>query len=330
MGDFQNIIYICAPNIYFAMSSLKKGYIYGIIGAVLYGSNPLFALPLYEMGMKAGQVLFYRYLLAIVMMAIVLKVKNESFKINRSEGRALLIMGLSFSISSFALFKSYDFIPAGLATALQFIYPALVVIMMSLFLKERLRFKTIGIITMVLVGVLMLYHGNNAQSLSTTGFFFVVLSALLYAIYLVGVNLSVLKEMSCYKLSFYTLVFGLIFYIVNLQTTSSFTFPPLEAWKYLIGLAAFPSNVSLLFTAIALRLIGSTKTSILGVFEPLTAVFVGCFVFHEALTLRIVVGIIIIIVAICTLILSQSNGHFPKRKFHVGSLYKFTMRLRHK
>lgn len=312
------------------MSSLKKGYIYGIIGAVLYGSNPLFALPLYEMGMQAGQVLFYRYLIAIVMMAIVLKVKKESFRINRSECRVLLVMGLFFSISSFSLFKSYDFMPAGLATALQFIYPALVVLLMSLFLKERLTIKTIGIILMTLVGVLMLYHGDSNQSLSTTGLFLVVLSALLYAIYLVGVNLSVLKAMSCYKLSFYTLVFGLIVYVVNLQTTSSFAWPPDASWKYLIALALLPSNISLLFIALSLRLIGSTKTSILGVFEPLTAVLIGCLVFHETMTMRIFLGIVTIILAVCVLILSQSNSHYPKKKSHVHLLSHPFQRLRRK
>ncbi|MFA6831283.1 MAG: DMT family transporter [Bacteroidaceae bacterium] len=312
------------------MNSLKKGYIFGIIGAALYGSNPLFALPLYEMGMQAGQVLFYRYLIAIVMMAIVLKVKKESFKINRSECRVLLVMGLFFSISSFSLFKSYDFMAAGLATALQFIYPALVVLLMSVFLKEHLSFKTIGIIMMTLMGVLMLYHGNSEEPLSTKGLFFVLLSALLYAVYLVGVNFSVLKEMSCYKLSFYTLVFGLIVYIVNLQTTSSFAIPPTASWKYLIALAALPSNVSLLFTALALRLIGSTKTSILGVFEPLTAIFIGCLVFHEAMTVRIVIGVITIIVAVSTLILSQSTEKSPKRSSHVNPILKFAMRLRQK
>ncbi len=42
------------------MKATTKGYILGAIAAISYGTNPLFAVPLYDMGMQAPSVLFYR------------------------------------------------------------------------------------------------------------------------------------------------------------------------------------------------------------------------------------------------------------------------------
>ncbi len=46
------------------------GYTMGVAASVSYGLNPLFALPLYAEGIKVDSVLFYRYSLAVVMLAV--------------------------------------------------------------------------------------------------------------------------------------------------------------------------------------------------------------------------------------------------------------------
>ena len=53
-------------------SNQVKGFLAGIIAAVCYGTNPLGTLELYHDGFSSGSVLTYRYLLAVVMFAIVL------------------------------------------------------------------------------------------------------------------------------------------------------------------------------------------------------------------------------------------------------------------
>ena len=69
------------------------------------------------------------------------------------------------------------------------------------------------------------------------------------------------------------------------------------AWFNLIGLAILPTIVSTATLAIATRNIGATKASVLGVFEPITAILVGTLVFGEALTSNIITGILISVVA---------------------------------
>jgi hypothetical protein len=55
------------------ISDKTKGYILGSIAGASYGLNPLCALPLYRNGMGVDSVLFYRYTLAIIILAIMMK-----------------------------------------------------------------------------------------------------------------------------------------------------------------------------------------------------------------------------------------------------------------
>ena len=75
------------------------------------------------------------------------------------------------------------------------------------------------------------------------------------------------------------------------------------AWVNLIGLAVLPTIVSTATLAIATRNIGATKASVLGVFEPITAILVGTLVFGEALTTNIIAGILISIIAVTFMIM---------------------------
>ena len=75
------------------------------------------------------------------------------------------------------------------------------------------------------------------------------------------------------------------------------------AWLNLTGLALLPTIVSTATLAIATRNIGATKASVLGVFEPITAILVGTLVFGEALTPNIIIGILVSVVAVTFMIM---------------------------
>lgn len=74
------------------------------------------------------------------------------------------------------------------------------------------------------------------------------------------------------------------------------------AWLNLVGLAILPTIVSTATLAVATRNIGATKASVLGVFEPITAILIGAFVFGEPITTNIIVGILISIAAVIFMI----------------------------
>lgn len=289
------------------MNNKTKGFTYGAIAAASYGMNPLFALPLYAAGMSVDSVLFYRYLLAALVLAVLMKIQGQSFALQKADVLPLVIMGLLFSFSSLLLFMSYNYMDAGIASTILFVYPVMVAVIMGVFFKEKISFITIFSIALALVGISLLYQGDGGKTLSTLGVVLVLLSSLSYAIYIIGVNQSSLKTLPTTKMTFYAILFGLSIYIVRLRFCVDLQMPPTPwLWGSVLALAILPTAVSLICTTLSAHYIGSTPTAILGALEPVTALFFGVLVFHEKLTLRLIIGIVMIIAAVTLIILGKS------------------------
>lgn len=289
------------------MNVKAKGYALGVIAAATYGMNPLFALPLYEAGMNPESVLFFRYLFAIPVLGAMIKLRGRDFKLKRKEVFPLIIMGLLMALSSLTLFQSYNYMAAGIASTLLFVYPIMVALIMAFLFKEKLTLQTILCIILALGGIALLYKGEDGSTLSLLGVLLVIVSALSYAIYIVAANRPLLREIATLKLTFYVLVFGFSLFLVRVDFGASLhVVDTWYLWGNLLALAVFPTAISFLCTTQAIQYIGSTPTAILGALEPLTAVFFGVTVFGESLTMRVGCGIMMIVFAV-TIIVAGSN-----------------------
>jgi len=289
------------------MNEKAKGYILAAVAAATYGMNPLFALPLYQAGMDPDSVLFFRYLFAIPILGIMIKARGRDFKLKQKQVLPLIALGLLVALSSLTLFQSYNFMEAGIASTLLFVYPIMVALIMAAFFREKITLLTVVCILMALGGIGLLFKGGNGSTLSITGTLLVMVSALSYAIYIVGVNRPILKEVATLKITFYVLLFGVSLFLIRVNLGASLIIPEKwYLWFNLVALAVFPTAISFLCTTSAIQYIGSTPTAILGALEPVTAVFFGVMVFGEALTVRIICGILLIIMAV-TFIIAGSN-----------------------
>ena len=289
------------------MNAKAKGYILGSIAAASYGMNPLFALPLYKAGMDPDSVLFFRYLFAIPLLGIMIKARGRSFKIQRKETFPLIIMGLLVALSSLTLFLSYNYMAAGIASTLLFVYPIMVALIMAMVFKEKLALQTIVCMLLALGGIGLLYKSADGSTLSLIGTLLVFASSLSYAIYIVGINQTSLKNVATLKVTFYVLLFGLSLFVARLLYSGVLNTPDQwYLWANLLALAVFPTAISFLCTTGAIQYIGSTPTAILGALEPVTAIFFGIAVFGESLTVRESFGLVMIIVAV-TFVIAGGN-----------------------
>ena len=289
------------------MNAKANGYILGSIAAASYGMNPLFALPLYKAGMDPDSVLFFRYLFAIPLLGIMIKARGRSFKIQRKETFPLIIMGLLVALSSLTLFLSYNYMAAGIASTLLFVYPIMVALIMAMVFKEKLALQTIVCMLLALGGIGLLYKSEDGSTLSLIGTLLVFASSLSYAIYIVGINQTSLKNVATLKVTFYVLLFGLSLFVARLLYSGVLNTPDQwYLWANLLALAVFPTAISFLCTTGAIQYIGSTPTAILGALEPVTAIFFGIAVFGESLTVRESFGLVMIIVAV-TFVIAGGN-----------------------
>lgn len=285
---------------HFLINVKALGYAAAIAAAVTYGMNPLFAVSLYADGMDAGSVLFFRYLLAAPILGLLMLARRAPFALTRAQAVPLIILGVVMGFSSLALFESYNYMEVSIASTLLFVYPLMVTVIMAAVFHERAGRKTLICLAGAMAGIALLYNGKPDATLSAAGTAWAISGALAYAIYLVAVNRSHLKRMSPLTMSFYTVLSGISVFVLNSLLRSGLAVPSTCAmWLNLLGLALFPTALSLWCTTAAIHAIGSTPTAILGVFEPVTAVFIGLAMFGETLSGRDIAGLVLILAAVC-------------------------------
>lgn len=297
-------------------ASAYKGYIYAALAAASYGTNPIFAKPLYNDGMNPDSVLFFRYALGLVLLAVMMLWNGyrrhdvrSSFVVSRHSIPQLILMGILMALSSLTLFVSYNYMPVGIASTLLFIYPILVAVIMTLCFREKMSWLVVVCLILACSGIGLLCKSDSPapevadSSLPISpfmiGLLMVMLSSLSYAIYLVGLNKTRLRTVASMPVTFYVIFFGMFLFVWRLIFSAPFTMPDhWSMWANLFGLGFFPTVVSLICTAKAIQNIGSTQTAIFGALEPVTAVILGIIILGETISLREFCGMIMILGAV--------------------------------
>ena len=287
------------------------GFLAGFIAGVSYGTNPLFAKPLLESDVPVLVMLFFRYGISAAILAVWMLAKREQFRVKGNEIALLALLGILFACSSLFLFFSYEFIPSGLATTLVYLYPVFVALIM-VFLRFYPSWQTWLSIIATFGGILLLSSPSAGASIRIPGIILAVASALSYAFYLVIVNRSKrIKNVSEHTLTLYALLTGaFLFAAIRALQGGGITegISTAADWGNLVGLAIVPTMISLLTLAVSSRYIGPTKTSILGVFEPLTAILIGTLLFGEPLTFKMGIGIALCVGAVVFMVLRPGRA----------------------
>lgn len=281
------------------------GLVCGVVAGVSYGTNPLFAKPLLQSGVPVLVMLFFRYGISAAFLSLLMLLKKERFSVRKNEFGLLVLLGALFAGSSLFLFASYEFIPSGLATTLVYLYPVFVALIM-VFLRFYPSWQTWLSIVATLGGIILLSSPSRGAEIKPLGIVLAIMSALSYASYLVIVNRSSrIKQVSEHTLTLYALVVGtILFAALRMAQGGSITegVASVADWANLLGLAIVPTMISMLTLAVSSRFIGPTKTSILGVFEPLTAILIGTLMFGEPMTWKMGIGVAICIAAVVFMI----------------------------
>ena len=284
-----------------------NGLLYGLLSSASFGLIPLFTIPAMQAGMQFESILFYRFSFACLAMGGLLLMSSQSFRISWRDIPSLFLLSLLYLMSAVFLFWGYKYMASGIATTLHFMYPVLTTLIMMLFFKEKKSGWRIAAIASAVAGVYFLSGGDaETGSMSFMGLFIVLLSALGYALYLVTMSQLKIGQMKGLLLTFYVFLFGSILLFIGTGTISELQ-PITEGHTAgnLILLALIPTVVSNLALVRAVKSIGSTLTSVLGAMEPVTAVCVGIFLFGEAFTTSVAVGIALIIAAVLVIILKR-------------------------
>lgn len=284
-----------------------KGFLAALVTSSTFGLLPLFTLPVMADGMNLIAILFYRFLFSAVLLMLCLFLLRCDLRITRAEGWTLAGLSLFYDGCAAFLFWAYHYLPSGVAATINFLYPVIVTVIMIVWFHEKKSFWTFCALALAFCGVasLSLSKGGNGQSISLLGVGLDLISALSYALYIVWVNHSCVRKMPMLKLNFYVFLFAAVgMGLLSVATGQLQAVPDVKSYANLTLMALVCTVVSNITLVYAIQHLGSTLTSVLGAMESVTAVLVGVWVFGEAFTPVLALGILLIILSVTVVVLS--------------------------
>lgn len=307
VGEMRDFVIFAADFFVMLETSRIRGYVAGIVAAVAYGTNPLGALFLYQEGFNPPSVIFYRFIFAVVILAAILLLQRVPFRINRSEFKVLLSLGVLFAASALSLYSSFKHLDTGVASTILFAYPVMVAVIMAVFFKEKASPVMVLSIVLSVAGILLLYQGDGDAKMSLWGVVLVLISSLTYAVYIVVVNRSRIS-MPPFKMTFYIMMFAaLVIGLYSLVVPGSriMAIPSWTALGWICMVAVVPTIIAMTMLNIGIAHAGSTPTAIMGALEPVTAVAISVLVFDGLFTARLAAGIVLILAAVVLIIVRK-------------------------
>ncbi|WP_346929318.1 DMT family transporter [Clostridium sp.] len=279
-----------------------KGIFYIAIASIAFGIMPILAKLAYKGGANAINTLALRFTFASIILFFYIKTKKLSLRLNKEQIKLILFMGvIGYSMTSILLFIAYNYIDVGIAGMILHTYPLMVMVLSIVIYKEKFKLKKFLYLMVTTIGVFIMLD-VNVGSINTIGVVLVLLSALCYAIYVLGASNDKVKNINSYVMTFYISVISAIVGSATGIATNSFNNPINFYGIISILLIAFISTVVALMAFLkGVKLIGPTNSAIFSALEPIVSLVLGVIVLGESISFKIIIGSTIIILAMIQL-----------------------------
>lgn len=284
------------------------GIFYVILSSICFSVMPIFAKFSYKSGMNSYNVLFFRFLIAAIILLFYLKIKGISLKIEKSQFKVLFFLStIGYSATSLLLFLSYNYISVGMATIIHFIYPLMVTIASFLIYKEKVTIKKLCSLFLALIGVYILI-GFESGSLNKYGVIISFLSAIFYAYYIIGASNEKVKAMNNFVMTFYiTLISSFCIGIMCLFRGDFYFKTNFSGVISLISIALISTVISLITLIKGIKIVGPSIASILNTLEPILSIILGIIILKEPVTINIVIGTILVLLSVIIITLDKNS-----------------------
>ncbi len=188
-------------------------------------------------------------------------------------------------------------------------------------------FRTFVCMLGALAGVWLACSELTIGSSSIRGAVWVMLAALAYAIYVVFINRRPIKSVATLSQTFWTLISGMAVLAVAVCVCGLDLPGGWFEWGAVVLLALVPTLLTFLATSAAVERVGIVRTAELGVFEPVTSVVFGIFLFDERFSLRLLIAALLVLVCVTMVI---ANGNLTRQVLAIRKLFPVFRRHQHR
>ena len=216
--------------------------------------------------------------------------------INRRALFYLFLLGvISYAGSSALYFMASQYIGTGLSMVIFFSYPIIIAFVSWLLYRQRLRIGTILALFCMLAGLFLL-QSALPHSFKIMGFFYGILSAIFYALYILlnkrfcstAIDPATLTTAICFSCAAIFITFSLI--------TNQFMLPHcVKTWIYFLILGIFVTALPMQLMLKGLQHISAMRASIISVLEPIISLIMGMLLLGESVSQVQILGSLILI-----------------------------------
>ncbi|MEJ2555720.1 MAG: DMT family transporter [Anaerolineae bacterium] len=282
------------------------GIVLVVVSATSFGTLAIFGRYAYADGMDALTILFLRFSLSAVLMAILLAARRESLP----RGPALIQLvgmgAIGYVGQAFSYFTALKYASAGLVALLLYLYPLFVAILSAILLRKRITHVKRLALGLALAGTALTVGPEGGQLL---GVLLAISAAVIYSMYII-VGTQVMKQVSAVQSS--TVIFAAAGAMSGfLMAARGPHLPATGAGWAVIGSIVLIATVLPVVTFLAgLERIGPTNAAMLSTLEPVVTVLLAALLLGETLKPITLLGGGLILVAV--VLLTQSELRRPE------------------
>ena len=275
------------------------------ISAASFGTLAIFGRFLYADGMDTFTMLFLRFGLAALLMAVILVTRREAIPRGKILLQLIGMGGLGYVGQSFSYLTAIKYASAGLVALLLYLYPMFVFVLSVIVLRERVTWLKVAALSLALLGTALTVDPAGGQ---LQGILLAICAALIYSVYII-VGTNVMKHVSPVQSSMVIFASAGAVY-GTLMAFNGIHFPASSSgWLGVAGIVLIATVIPVVAFLAGLERIGPTNAAMLSTLEPVVTVLLAASIFEERLKPIVILGGGLILVAVILL----TRGELEKK-----------------
>lgn len=230
-----------------------------------------------------------------------------------ADWRAVVFLGIvGYYLASLFDFLGLQYITAALERLVLFLYPTFVVLISAAMYGRRITGRDVAALAVSYAGIALVFANDLAtrQENVLLGAFWVSLSALAYAIYLIGNGRMVRKMGSVRFASLASVVScaAVLAHFAAVREPALLWSQPPAVYGLSLLMAIVSTVLPVILMSVGIRLVGSSHASMLGTVGPVATIFLGFAFLGEPITAIQLAGAALVLVGVVAISRAPGKG----------------------
>ena len=291
-----------------------------LLGAILFSTKAVMVKLALPYGIDPVSLLALRMLFSLpIYLLILIFISCKSSVATKSRGQMprIIFLGIiGYYLASYFDFAGLAFISASLERVILYLYPTMVLLISAIFLKKQIHIQQWIAIGLCYTGVaiaVLLGKSNINGTNHSLGVALIFLSAITYAVYLVGSG-EVIPAVGVWRFTCYAMIVSSLCVITHFLLANppnqwkGLLQHPWEVYAYGGAMAIFATVIPSLLISEGIKRIGASNAAIIGGVGPISTIILASIFLGESLTVAQTVGTAIVICSVLMISLTMKRN----------------------